>query len=78
MDGSEVLVEDATTATQADFRKKSQKAFSTLVMAISTPQLYLVTSCDKPKDAWDKLCEHFECKTLANKLFLKKNTSGRK
>ena len=40
--------------------------------AISTPQLYLVTSCDKPKDAWDKLCEHFECKTLANKLFLKK------
>ena len=72
VDGSEVLAEDATTATQADFRKKSQKAFSTLVMAISTPQLYLVTSCDKPKDAWDKLCEHFECKTLANKLFLKK------
>ena len=41
-------------------------------MAISTPQLYLVTSCDKPKQVWDNLCGHFECETLANKLFLKK------
>ena len=72
VDGSEVLADEANAATRADFLKKSQKAFSTLVTAISTHQLYLVTSCDKPKDAWDKLCEHFECKTLANKLFLKK------
>ena len=72
VDGSEVLAESADAATRADFSKKSQKAFSTIIMAISTPQLYLVTSCDKPKDAWDKLSAHFECKTLANKLFLKK------
>ena len=72
VDGTEILAEDATAAVQAEFRKKSQKAFSTITMAISTSQLYLVTSYDQPKDTWDKLCEHFECKTLANKLFLKK------
>ena len=32
----------------------------------------MITSCEKPKDAWDALRNHFECKTLANKLFLKK------
>ena len=41
-------------------------------MAIDTPQLYLVTSYDQPKDAWDALRNHFERETLANKLFLKK------
>ena len=59
-------------ATREDFRKKSQKAFSTIVMAVSTPKLYLLTSCEQPKDAWDTLCNHFERETLANKLFLKK------
>ena len=63
---------DASTAARAEFNKKSQKAISTIIMAISTPQLYLVTSCEQSKEAWDKLCVHFECKTLANKLFLKK------
>ena len=41
-------------------------------MAIDTPQLYLVTSYDQPKDTWDALRNLFECKILANKLFLKK------
>jgi hypothetical protein len=38
-------------------------------MAVSTPKLYLVTSYDQPKDAWDTLRNHSE---HANKLFLKK------
>ena len=46
--------------------------FSSIVMAVSTPQLYLVTSCQEPKEAWEALRNHFECETLANKLFLKK------
>ena len=70
--GSEELANDADVETQADFQKKSQRAFSTLVMAISTPQLYLVTSCEGAKDAWDALRNHYERETLANKLFLKK------
>lgn len=72
VDGSEVLAEDADDGTRTQYREKSQKAFSTLVMAISTPQLYLVTSCDRPQNVWDALRRHFERDTLANKLFLKK------
>ena len=72
VDGTEVLAEGATDATQRTFRDNSQKALSTIVMAISTPQLYLVTSCESPRDVWDTLRSHFERGTLANKLFLKK------
>ena len=69
IDGSDVLANDASDTTRAEFK---QKAFSTIVMAVSTPQLYLVTSCTEPKEVWEKLREHFECETLANKLYLKK------
>ena len=69
VDGSAVLAEDANDATQAEFDQKAQRAFSTIVLAVSSSQLYLVTLCTKPKEAWDSLCEHFECSTLANKLF---------
>ena len=41
-------------------------------MAICTSQLYLVTSFEEPKDAWDALRDHYEHDTLANKLMLKK------
>ena len=71
VDGSEVLAEDASEAARTAYREKSQKALSTLVMAIGTPQLYLITSCEEPTDAWDALKQHFERDTLANKLFLK-------
>ena len=37
-------------------------------MAIATSQLYLITSCENPKDVWDALRKHFE----RDKLFLKK------
>ncbi len=72
VDGSETLAVDATDVLQTDFRLKAQRAFSTIVMAVGTSQLYLVTSCTNAKEAWDLLCEHFEGKTLANKLYLKK------
>ena len=72
INGSEVLPENSSAQVCADFEKKEQLAFSTIAMAISTPQLYLITSCEKAKDAWDALCNHFECKSLANKLYLKK------
>ena len=72
VDGTEVLREDASAQQQADFKKAPQKAFSAIVMAISTSQLYLVTSFEEPKDAWGALRDHYECDTLANKLMLKK------
>ena len=72
VDGSETLAEDADDAARRAFTQKAQKAFSTVVLAVSPSQLYLVTLCTKPKEAWDSLCGHFESSTLANKLFLKK------
>ena len=71
VDGSEVLADDATTAVQALFRLRLQKAFSTIVLAIDSAQLYLITSSEEPKQAWDVLRKHFERETLASKLFLK-------
>ena len=41
-------------------------------MAVGTSQLYLITSTESPRDAWDILRYHFEPDTLDNKLFLKK------
>ena len=60
VDGTETLAEDVTAAARTEFQKRSQKAFSTLVLAIGTSQLYLVTFCETPKDAWDALRSHFE------------------
>ena len=73
VDGSEVLAADATELVRTDYRVKSQKAVSTLVMAITTPQLYLVTSCE---EMWDALRGHYKRETLANKLFLKRDKGG--
>ena len=50
VDGTEVLINDAIEQAQAGFQ---QKTFSTIVLAISSSQLYLATSCDKPKQAWE-------------------------
>ena len=72
VDGTETLANDATAEQEAAFRKKSQKALSTIVMAVSPSQLYLITSCDTPQQAWESLRNHFERDTLANKLLLKK------
>lgn len=72
VDGTEVLRESATAVQRAEFGKMSQKAFSSIIMTISSSQLYLITSFEQPKDAWDALRNHFERDTLANKLLLKK------
>ena len=72
VDGTETLAADAEAAVRTEFQKKSQKEFSMLVLVIGTSQLYLVTSCETPKDTWDVLRSHYERNTLAKKLFLKK------
>ena len=72
VDGSEVLAHDATPAAQALYRSRLQKVFSTIALAVDNAQLYLITSCEEPKQARDALNKHFERETLANKLFLEK------
>ena len=41
VEGSEVLEDDATTTAQALYRSRLQKAFSTILLAIDSAQLYL-------------------------------------
>ena len=72
VDGSENLSDEATDELKKEFERKSQKAFSTLVLAVETSQLYLITSCETANEAWNVLKKHFERETLSNKLFLKK------
>ena len=48
------------------------KAFSIIVMLIEPSQLYLITECTDPNEAWTILKKHYERNTVANKLFLKR------
>lgn len=50
---AKVLADKATAAAQAEFVKLLQRALSTIVLAFGTSQLYLVTSSEHPKEAWD-------------------------
>ena len=72
IDGTEVLQDDASAQQRADFNKRSQKVFSTMIMSVSSSQLYLITSYEEPRRAWTALKNHFERDTLVNKLILKK------
>ena len=71
-DAMEVLQDDVSAQQQVDFNKRSQKAFSTMVMSVSLLQLYLITSYEKPRRAWMVLRNHYERDTLVNKLIPKK------
>ena len=64
-----MLAESANEQARAEFNKRSERAFTTIALAVNTWQLYLITSLDKPKDAWDTLHCHFERDTLANSIF---------
>ena len=63
---------EGDAAARAEHEQKCERAFSTIVLNIHPSQLYLITSCTHPADAWEVLKEHFEKDTLANKLHLKK------
>ena len=72
VDGTEVLQDDMSAQQRADFNKRSQKVFSTIVISVSSSQLYLITLYEEPRRAWTALRNHFERVTLENKLILKK------
>lgn len=52
--------------------KKTQLAFFTIVLAIASSQLELITTSEKPSDAQDALRTLFEKDSLTNKIQLKK------
>lgn len=61
---TDVLAADANANAPAEFEQQKEKAFSVLVLNVSSPQLYLITSCQTPEEAWDTLRGHFERDTL--------------
>lgn len=70
VDGFVSLAVDASAATEAEFQKKSRKAFVYIVLSVSDNLLYLITDCENPKDAWEKLKVHFERDSLSSYLFI--------
>ena len=60
-----------TAATQAEFKKKNQRALTAIILSIETDQLYIVESCETAAEAWQCLKDHFECSSLANQIFLR-------
>ena len=72
VDGSQQLGNNPSEEERSTFQKKSQKALSTIALSVSTSHLYLITSCEQPKEVWDTLKKHFERDSLGSKLFLKK------
>ncbi|KAF1318445.1 Integrase catalytic core protein, partial [Globisporangium splendens] len=61
-----------TESDQAVYRKKSRKALAIICLALEDSQLPLVRSASGAHDAWSKLEAHFEKKSLANKLSLRR------
>ena len=61
-----------TSLDQATFKRKSRKAMAVICLAMEDSQLPLVRSAKGAFDAWSKLEDHFEKKSLANKLFLRR------
>lgn len=66
-------VEEGTTDTQRrQFQRRARKALATICLSLGDEQLALVRSATTAKEAWSKLEGHYEIKSLANKLFLRK------
>ena len=55
VDRSAMLTEGATAEQQAKHQSEPQKASSTIAMSVTASQLYLITSYEEPKEAWDVL-----------------------
>ena len=70
VDRTEVVRQNTMAQQEAEFKKKSQKAFTTIVMSISSSLLYLITSGKAPTVAWTTLQDHYEQDTcmLVSKL----------
>uniref|UniRef100_A0AAV1UBU3 Retrovirus-related Pol polyprotein from transposon TNT 1-94-like beta-barrel domain-containing protein n=1 Tax=Peronospora matthiolae TaxID=2874970 RepID=A0AAV1UBU3_9STRA len=61
-----------TQLDQATYKRKSRKAMAVICLAMEDSQLPLVRSASGACDAWSRLEDHFEKKSLANKLFLRR------
>ncbi|CEG46576.1 FOG: Transposon-encoded proteins with TYA, reverse transcriptase, integrase domains in various combinations, partial [Plasmopara halstedii] len=69
----EIKLEQLSIALdQSTFKRKARKALAIICLAMEDSQLPLVRSAKDAYDAWSRLEGHFEKKSLANKLFLRR------
>ena len=68
----EPSVEDSTETQRKQFQRRERKALATICLSLKDEQLSIVRSAKTAKEAWSKLEDHYEVKSLANKLFLRK------
>jgi hypothetical protein len=72
VEGTERLAADANEQTTSDYQRRCERALACIVLHMERCQLYLITDCEEPKEAWDRLKAHFDRQTTANKIYLKK------
>ena len=69
VEGTEVLPEHANEQQRVAFRKRDNKARSMICLSVATDIQIYVRGSKSSKEAWDRLANHFEEKTLSKKVF---------
>jgi hypothetical protein len=73
VDGSEEPPQSTTDpGVMQAYLRREKKAFAILALNLSDSQLAHIRSCKTPREAWAKLCNIHEAKSLANILFLRR------
>ena len=71
----EIKVEQCVSQLdKTTYKRKSRKALVIICLAMEDSQLPLVRSASGAHDAWSRLEGHFEKKSLANNLFLRRRS----
>ena len=66
--GEEVLENGASNVKRTAFKKRENRALSTITLAVSKECKIYVRSAKTSKEAWETLEKHFEEKTLSRKI----------
>ena len=66
--GDEVLDENASVKEKVNFKKRENRALSTICLSVNKELKIYVRSSKTSKEAWEALENHFEEKTLSRKI----------
>ena len=64
---------DATSSQITDFQDKQNKALGDINLHVSDEIIPIIIDETTPREAWNKLLEHFECKKTQNIVYAKKH-----
>lgn len=70
--GDEILPEEASQAERGRFRKRENLALATVCLSVVTGLQIYVRSADIAKEAWESLEQHFEKKSLSQKIYYRR------